>query len=220
MTAVEERGPKTSGTSETSDAAHRPPKSRRADRAAAHVFRPRRVWPAIIVSALLLAIGLIAAIEIISALAGHPARIVPYQAFGRWAAGTPWSDPRMLTGAAIAAVLGLILLLIALVPGRPRFVPLRTGDRDLIIGMQRRSFVHAIERAAESVDGIGGARAHLRRGRVHVTATTSLQTAAPRLERVVRQAVTAKIAALAPVPAPDVRVSVHGRRREGRGHGT
>ncbi|RBQ14261.1 hypothetical protein DP939_41325 [Spongiactinospora rosea] len=207
----------TAGTYPQADA---PPRKggRRADHAAAHAFRPWRRWPAVIASVVLMALGIIAAIEIISALFGGAARVVPYEPLWRWATSAHWNEPAMLTGAAVAALLGIILLLAALIPGRPRFVPLRSGDRDLIMGMQRRSFTNAVRHAVEDVDGVREAKARLRRGRVRVTATTSLLTAAPRLTEAVRQAAAAKIRTLAPVSTPDVKVTV--RDGKGRRHGT
>jgi hypothetical protein len=183
------------------------PSSRRANRAAARAFRPRRVLPSVITAVVLLALGLIAAIEIISALVGGPARLLPYDSAGRWAATTRWNDTGTIVAGTILSLLGLLLLLIALVPGRPRFIPLLTGDRDLVIGMHRRSFTRALAHAAESVAGIDSAKARWQGNRIHVTATTSLRDTRG-LNDAVRQAVSSKLTSLGPASTPHLSFSL------------
>jgi hypothetical protein len=183
---------------------------RRANRAAVREFRPRRVIPAVVASAALMAIGLIAALEIISGLLGVPARLIPYPRVLAWAQSTRWNETAVIVGAAVIAALGLLLLLIALVPGRPRYVPLHTGDPELVMGMRRRSFARALEHAATSVQGVKDAKARVRGDRVRVTATTTMHDSA-RLEDAAHQAVAGTINSLGPTGAPRLDVSL--RRR-------
>ncbi|GLW06116.1 hypothetical protein Misp01_12460 [Microtetraspora sp. NBRC 13810] len=181
--------------------------SRRANRAAVRAFRPRRAVPGTIAAIVLLLLGLVSAIEVISALLGTPFRIVPYDRILNWAFTTRWNNPALLLGAGVAAILGLLLLLMALVPGRGRYIALRTGDPNLIMGMQRRSFARSLARAAESVDGVTAARGHARGGYVHVKATTPLRDTRT-LEETVRRAIHDKIDSLSPASAPHVGVTV------------
>ncbi|GAA2214936.1 hypothetical protein GCM10009850_104030 [Nonomuraea monospora] len=167
-------------TTEEQSGAHRapvpPPRDRAAeraaDRAAVRAFRPYRRIPAVIVATLLALLSLLVLAETVSALAGRPLRWIPYDRMLGWATTTLWSDPRVLLGAAVAALLGLLLLAIALVPGRPRMVPVRSGDPDLIIGLRPRSVARALAHAAEQVPGVRSARATLRGRTVAVTPTT------------------------------------------------
>lgn len=181
----------------------------RPDRAAVRLFRPGRGIPATIAAFALLAIGLLAALEIVSALLGAPAGIVPYRRAADWAMTTSWNDTSALVVSAVVAALGLLLLLIALVPGRSAYVPLRTDDPETIIGMRRRSFADAIAHAARSARGARDARARMRGGRVRVTVTTAA-TDVRAVHDTVLQAVSDKIDEIDPVHRP--RVDLHVRR--------
>ncbi|MEU4409558.1 DUF6286 domain-containing protein [Streptosporangium sp. NPDC023963] len=176
-----------------------------ADRAAVKAFRPRRVVPAVITAILMTLLGLLVALEVISALLGRPLRLVPYDRILSWATSTPWNDPRLMTGAGLAGLLGLLLVLLALVPGRPTLIPVRTGDRDLAIGMQRRGFTRSLAHAAEQVQGIEHARVRLRGKAVHVAADSGMRDTRG-LADAVREAVNLRITALSPVWKYPVRV--------------
>ncbi|MFF0864538.1 DUF6286 domain-containing protein [Nonomuraea sp. NPDC003560] len=188
-----------------------PPRDKGADRAAVRAFRPQRRVPAIVVAVLLTLLGLLVAAETVSALAGSPLRWLPYDRMLAWAATTPWSDPLFLTGAAIVALAGLALLVTALVPGRPRMVPVRTGDPDLIIGVRPKSFTRALEHAAEEVPGVRSAHASLRGHTVAVTPATSGWDDEG-FDRAVREAVLTRLAGLDPVEPYRVAVNVKERR--------
>ncbi|MCG5214447.1 DUF6286 domain-containing protein [Streptosporangium soli] len=186
------------------------PGSGGANRAAARAFRPRRSWPAVIAAVALLVVGLVVALEIISALLQNPARLLPYDSVQGWANATRWNDTGVIVTAAVVTALGLLLLLIALIPGRPRYVPLLTGDRDLIIGLRRRSFARALSHAAEGVDGVSGARTRVHGNHVHVTATTPLHETGG-LDDAIRQAVSSKLTSLAPASSPHLSVSLRNK---------
>lgn len=184
---------------------------RGADRAAVRAFRPRRTVPAVVVAALLTILGAVVAAEIVSALAGRPLRWAPLTWLLGWAASTPWSAPLFLLGAALITLIGLALVLTALMPGRPRMVPVRTGDADLIIGMRRKSFARALAHAAEGVPGVHSARASVRGRTAAVTATTSGWDR-ERFGEAVRATVLSRLAALNPVEPYQVKVNVRERK--------
>ncbi|WP_433244033.1 DUF6286 domain-containing protein [Streptosporangium sp. CA-135522] len=186
------------------------PRNRAADRAASRAFRPRRVVPAVITAAVMTLLGVLVAVEAISALLGNPVRWVPYDRMLGWASSTPWSDPRVMLGASVVTALGLLLVLLALVPGRPRLIPVRTGDPELIIGVQRRGFVRSLAHAARQVQGIDHAQARLRGGTAQVTVRTPMRDTTGLAEDV-RRAVTERVAALAPVDDYPVRVNLRGK---------
>ncbi len=186
------------------------PRNPTADRAAMRAFRPRRVVPAVITAALMTVIGALVAAEVISALLGRPLRWVPYDRLLSWASSTRWDDPRVMLGAGLITALGLLLVLLALIPGRPRLIPVKTGDPDLIIGMQPRSFTRALAHAAEQVPGVDHAQVRLRGRTAEVTAHSLLREPAG-LAEAVRQSVLARITALAPLKDYPVRVNLRGK---------
>ncbi|MEV8633451.1 DUF6286 domain-containing protein [Streptosporangium sp. NPDC051023] len=194
----------------TPPVAPRVPRNPRADRAAVRAFRPRRVVPAVITAALMTVAGVVVAAEVISALLGRPLRWIPYDRLLAWASSTTWDDPGVLLGAGVITALGLLLVLLAIVPGRPRLIPVRTGDPDLIIGMQPRSFTRALAHAAEQVPGIDHARVRLRGKTAEVTAHSPLREPAGLVEAVQRTVVE-RIAALGPLKDYPVRVNLRGK---------
>ncbi|MEU8382302.1 DUF6286 domain-containing protein [Streptosporangium sp. NPDC048865] len=178
-----------------------------ADRAAVRAFRPRRVLPSVITSVLMTLIGLLVALEVVSALLGRPLRLVPYDRILSWATSTPWNDPRVMAGAGLAGLLGLLLVLLSIIPGRPTLIPVRTGDRDLAIGMHRRGFTRSLAHAAEQVQGIEHARVRLRGKTVHVAADSGMRDVRG-LAGAVREAVNLRLTALSPVGKYPVHVSL------------
>ncbi|MFI7127952.1 DUF6286 domain-containing protein [Nonomuraea sp. NPDC050153] len=182
-----------------------------ADRAAVRAFRPSRRAPAIVVALLLTLLGLLVAAETVSALLGDPLRLVPYDRMLGWAVSTPWSNPLFVLASMVVALLGLALLITALVPGRPRMMPVRTGDPDVIIGLRPKSFTRALAHAAEEVPGVHSAHATLRGWTVAVTPSTSGWDK-ERFAQEVRAAVLARLAGLDLVEPYRVTVDVKERK--------
>ncbi|GAA1303394.1 DUF6286 domain-containing protein [Planotetraspora silvatica] len=178
-------------------------------RAAVRAFRPRRAIPAAISALALLAAGIVTAVETISALAGHPATLVPYQQVAAWAQTTTWQDKQALTSAGITAVLGLLLLLFALVAGRPRLLALRTTDPDLVAGMRPRTLSKILAATASQTDGVRNARTKIRGRQVRVNATTDLRDTLGVQQRV-HAAVEHEIGKLAPIGRYTVRTHIRG----------
>ncbi|MFF0307977.1 DUF6286 domain-containing protein [Streptosporangium sp. NPDC004379] len=166
--------------------------------------------PAVVTAVLMLAVGGLVAAEIISALLGMPLRVVPYDRMLAWASSTPWRSPQALGAATLLTALGLLLILLALIPGRPGTVPVRTGDPDLIVGVRRRGFTGALAHAADRVPGVEHSRVRLAGRTARVTARTTLRDASG-LPEAVRQAVHARIEELSPVHDHPVTVRLRGR---------
>ncbi|WP_157548019.1 DUF6286 domain-containing protein [Nonomuraea candida] len=188
-----------------------PPRSKAADRAAVRAFRPQRRVPAIVAALLLTLLSLLVLAETVSALAGRPLRWLPYDRMLAWASSTLWSDPRVLLGSALVTLLGLAALALALVPGRPRMVPVRSGDPDVIIGLRPKSVTRALARAAEQVPGVRSARVRLRGHTFAVTPDTS-ERETDGVGRDVRGAVLSRLAGLDPVRPYRVAVNLKERR--------
>ncbi|ETK35496.1 DUF6286 domain-containing protein [Microbispora sp. ATCC PTA-5024] len=185
------------------------PSRRPESRGVARAFRPTRAGPAGIVALVLLALGVVTAVQVITTLLGNPVRIVPYDQVARWLRTTTWDGDRALAVASALALLGLLLLLIALVPGRGRMVTLATGDPDLAVGVPRRTLSAVLTAAASHVDGVRHARARVHGWRADVRADTDLRDTAGVGERV-RAAVERELDRLAPAHAMSVRVRTHG----------
>ncbi|GAA2662247.1 DUF6286 domain-containing protein [Nonomuraea recticatena] len=182
-----------------------------ADKAALRAFKPRRMVAASVAALVLIGIGFVAAVEIISTLVNRPVGWLPKAPALSWASATPWSSPQVLAAASVLVLVGLGLLALAMKAGRPHLVPVRTGDPDLIIGLQPKGFAAALARAAEDVPGVHSAKAGVGGGRVAVTAYASGWNDA-RLTEAVRHAVLARLGALGPINHYRVSVTMKERR--------
>src|SRR5581483_11298318 len=114
-------------------------------RRARRVFRPRRSVPAIIVAAILATAGILGAIEAVGAALGHPLWKVSYHDFAGPLRDTHWGDTVAPAAAAAIAFIGLILLLVAVLPGRPSAIVLASGDTAIVIGAPRASLRRVLE---------------------------------------------------------------------------
>lgn len=181
--------------------------SRRARRTAVRVFRPRRALPAVVVAASVAVVsGLVLAV-ITASLVGLPAPFPAVDGMVAHAATTPWEAPETMLASAVAAALGLTLLIAASLPGYGGHLVLRTDDRDMAVGLSRRALRDLLAVSARGVDGIRGARVRVGRGTVRVLARTHVR-GAHWLRRDVDAVVRRRLEELVPVRAPRVRVRV------------
>lgn len=198
-----------------------PPRAGRADawsrrgprRKARREFRPRRTIPGVLVAAVLAAAGILGAIQAVSAALGRPLWKLPHRDFAGRLQDTHWNGTATLAVAAAVAFIGLVLILTGVIPGRPRAIPLASGDESVVTGAPRRSLRRSLARLAEDVDGIDRARARARMRSVTVRATTRLRDTGG-LRESVRTAVQDRLAALDPLWPPRVKVRL--RRKAGR----
>ncbi|MEU7690106.1 alkaline shock response membrane anchor protein AmaP [Microbispora hainanensis] len=172
-------------------------------------FRPSRGLPAAVAALALLAIGGLTTVHVVSALLGRPVRLVPYEQWARWASTTAWNDGRTLAVASALALIGLVLILIAVVPGRGRMIALRTGDPDLVVGLPRRALARALGARAGKVDGVRAAGTRMRGWHADVSVRTDLRDTKALAERV-RAAVEDELARLAPAHHISLNVRVRG----------
>ena len=179
------------------------------------IRRPRRTVPATIVGLVLLAASLGLAISCVQFIAGKPP-LIPFttlDAFGRDAA---WNHPAVLAGGAALAVIGLVLLACALVPGTPQVLALASADpgepgsSDAArspAGVTRSSLVRDLTTRAGSADGITGAWVKVRARTVKVVVRTPLQDHSGLADRV-RDVVTARLDDINLTPPPRLRITV------------
>jgi hypothetical protein len=145
-------------------------------------LRPARTPAAVLVAAVLTAgLGLTTA-EIVSALLGKPLGWVPVDQAVAWASRSSWNELPP-AGLALAGV-GAALLLLALVPGRSRLVPVETTDPLIVVGITRVGLRRTLRAVAQEVDGVHKARVRLRRRRIEVTVVTGPESSGSMLKQV------------------------------------
>ncbi|MFI9380801.1 DUF6286 domain-containing protein [Kutzneria sp. NPDC052558] len=84
-----------------------------------------------------------------------------------------WGDIVVLAAAVGVGVVGLVLLLAALVPGRLVVVPLAPDDTGIAAGVGRRSLGSALRRTTLAVDGVSAVRVKRRRRKVIAAVRTT-----------------------------------------------
>jgi hypothetical protein len=186
-----------------------------AERTARTVFRPRRTIPGVVVAAVLAAAGIIGCIWAASAALGRPLWNVPHGDFaGPLQSTVHWSDAGTIAVAAAASFVGLALVLIAVIPGRPRAIPLASGDDSVVFGVPWRSLRRSLCWLVQEVPGIDSATVRAGPRAVTVHATTRLRDTTG-LSESVHTVVAERIGALDPLWPLKVRVRLR-RKKEGR----
>ncbi|WP_445400130.1 DUF6286 domain-containing protein [Streptomyces sp. LE64] len=137
---------------------------------------PRRFWSARRVpaglAALLLAAGAgLLLYDVVAVRAGHPA-MDWRRRLADGLATRPLDDPAVLVGAGVAAALGLLLLVLALTPGRRGLLPMRTPDPDLRVALDRKAAAMTLRDRAVEVSGVQSVRVRVRRRRVDARAVS------------------------------------------------
>jgi hypothetical protein len=182
-------------------------------RKARREFRPRRRIPGVLVAAVLVAAGIVGCIWAASAALSRPLWNIPHSDFaGPLQSTVHWDDTGTLLVASAVAFVGFVLIVIALIPGRTRAIPLASGDDSLVIGVPRRSLRRSLGWLAADVAGIDKAKVRTGRHSVKVRATTRLRDPAG-LRESVQAVVEDRLTRLDPLWP--VRVKVRLRRKKG-----
>ena len=184
---------------------------RRAERAVTRAFRPRRTVPAVVVATLLAVLAAMVAAEVVSHLLDRPLGLLPAAELARLGRDTSWNDPLALALSAAASVIGLLLLLLAFLPGRAQAVAVTAGRPDLLMGVTPQAVARIAEDAAARVEGVSRARARVRADRIRVRADSPLRENG-HLPDQVRQAVSERVGQLGLLRRPRVRVTVRHER--------
>ncbi|MFI6037030.1 DUF6286 domain-containing protein [Streptomyces sp. NPDC051315] len=145
-----------------------PPDAAAGERDTGH--RTHRPWSARRVPAALVASGILLAavatlVDVVAVRAGRPAAAWRRHLADELAT-RPVDDVWMLTGAAVAAAVGLWLIVLALTPGLRHWLPLRSPSRGLRASLDRDGAADLLRDAAMRVPGVGAARVRVRRHRV------------------------------------------------------
>ncbi|MFE7775189.1 DUF6286 domain-containing protein [Streptomyces sp. NPDC057445] len=169
--------------------------------------RPRRTVPATLTALVLLAACVLITIVAIQLIMGQSS-LIGYRSVTDTLHSTHWNDTAVLVAGGTLVLLGLLLLLAALLPGKPRVLPL-SGDMDA--GVTRRSLRHALQNTAASVDGVS--RAKLKLGRRTIVARVRTdRTNTEGLTDAVRAAVDQHLDQVTPLTRPAMKVQLRTTR--------
>ncbi len=173
--------------------------------------RPSRTVPATVVAVVLLAAGALSAVVGI-------ARLVE----GRWptafttvqesATGASWGSTAVWAATVALAVVGLVLLVAALVPGSRRAVgiarqtPAATGHRE--VAMTTRGLARIAAAAADTVDGVDRVSVSAGPGLVRLRVWSGSRDDAALVRDRVQHVVTERLQQLGLQPSPRVRVAL------------
>ncbi|WP_460106680.1 DUF6286 domain-containing protein [Streptomyces sp. YKOK-J1] len=139
-------------------------------------YRTHRAWStrrltAALVAAVILVAAVAALVDVVAVRAGRPAAAWRRHLTDDLAT-RPVDDVWMLTGAAVAAAVGVWLTVLALTPGQRRWLPLRTpaGCPRLRAYLDRDGAAGLLRDAAMRVPGVGAARVLVGRRRIRARA--------------------------------------------------
>ena len=166
-----------------------------------------------LVAAVLVAAGIVGCVWAASAALSHPLVNIPHSDFaGPLQSTVHWDDTGTLLVASAVAFVGFLLIVIAVIPGRTRAIPLASGDDSFVIGVPRRNLRRSLGWLAADVAGIDKAKVRIGRHSVKVRATTRPRDPAS-LRESVQAVVEDRLARLDPLWP--VRVKVRLRRKGG-----
>nr|WP_157554036.1 DUF6286 domain-containing protein [Herbidospora sakaeratensis] len=145
-------------------------KDRRRDRrrTAMRALRPGRTPAGAGVAGALVVLGTALVGEMVCAFAGWPTG---------WSGlpgvlGLAWGEPLVALTGSLMVVTGTVLVLLAMIPGRPRLVPLEVSDDGLVMGLTRAGLKRTLVAVAMTVSGVDLAFVRVRRGQIEVTVLT------------------------------------------------
>ncbi|MEU1200011.1 DUF6286 domain-containing protein [Streptomyces sp. NPDC005813] len=145
--------------------------------------RSPRLWssrrvPAALVAVVTLCVSGALLYDVIAVRSGQPGGAWRAHLADEWAT-RPVDDPWLLIGGAVAALLGLWLLVLACTPGMRRLLPLRTPEGCAEVGawLNRRGAELLLRDAALRVPGVSRARVRVGRHRVSARADVRFRDA-------------------------------------------
>ncbi|MFJ6661515.1 DUF6286 domain-containing protein [Streptomyces sp. NPDC091377] len=154
-----------------SAAAYDPPPVLDGDAGGRHRFWSARRVPAALVALVGLGAAGLVLYDVAAVRAGRPA-MAWRRDLARQLAERPLDDTWVLTGAAVAAALGLWLLVLALTPGLRAVLPMRRPHPDVRAGLRRDAAALVLRDRAMEVSGVQSARVRMGRKRADVRAVS------------------------------------------------
>lgn len=173
------------------------------------IRRPRRSIPATVTAVVLLAVCVVVAVCAVQLALGEPA-LINFTALTQAAHETQWTDLAAAIAGGVAVLLGLLLVLAAIVPGKSLTLALATDESAVDAGISRASLRTAL-RAAARVDGVVGAVIRLRRKQIRAVVRTN-RTTIDGLADAVRAAIEHRLDQIALARQPSVIVKVKATR--------
>jgi hypothetical protein len=173
------------------------------------IRRPRRSIPATLTALVLLAACVLVAVCAVQLTLGEPA-LINFTALAQTAHETQWTDRTAALAGGVAVLLGLLLVLAAVVPGKSLTLALTADESTIEAGISRGS-LRTVLRAEARVDGVVGAAIRLRRKRIRVIVRTN-RTNTDGLADAVRAAIEHRLGQIALARQPSVVVKVNATR--------
>ncbi|MGW7436904.1 DUF6286 domain-containing protein [Streptomyces sp. NPDC054849] len=124
----------------------------------------------------------------------------------------PLNDMWIQIGAAVIALLGLWLIILAVTPGLRHQMPLRSPDADVRAVLERDAVALLLRDAAMRVPGVSGARIRIGRRRIGARANVRYRPAAD-VKTDLLAALQGELAQLALAHPPGIAVRVRARRK-------
>jgi hypothetical protein len=123
----------------------------------------------------LIAISMIVVVEILFAALGKSPWIVDHAAVANDLHQRTWEDGWVRLVAAGAILVGVLLLYVALKRSAPAHLSLQSDDESMTMTVTRKSLERYIAGVAEAETGVDSSSVRARRGRMGVTASTTLR---------------------------------------------
>ncbi|AYF76675.1 hypothetical protein D7D52_25875 [Nocardia yunnanensis] len=177
------------------------------------IRRPRRTGAAVVVALAVFALCLVTVISLIQKLTGGK-ELVSYDSVATRLHDIGWSDPIVAAVGAAVIVLGLLLLALALLPGRPVVLPLADLDGSAA-GVTRRSVRAALTRELDGLPGVDARRIRVGRRTIRVAATSVPAPGEIPPESVVGESISNALQRIG-LSGASVRTRVRELRKEGR----
>ncbi|MBF6210210.1 hypothetical protein IU433_00210 [Nocardia puris] len=176
------------------------------------IRRPRRAVPAALLALLLLAGCVAVGVWAGQRLAGTR-EYVSYDRIATELHGITWNEVPVLIAGIAAVVVGLLLLAVAVLPGRALLLPL-AEEQGLRGGVTRSGLRTALQETATGMDGVRKARIKVKRKGVKVSAHTD-RAQSEGMADAVCDLLTRRVQEIGPQPVRRVRASVHASRKRG-----
>lgn len=172
------------------------------------IRRPRRSVAAALTALVLFAGCALVAIVGVQMLAGQR-QLIRYRSVADALHRAHWNGLGVGIAGGVAAALGLILLLAAIVPGKATVLPVRGEGIDS--GASRRSLRSTLRAAVGSVDGVTTAKLRLRRRKITAKVWTDCPVTVD-LTGAVTSAIDHRLDQIAPAVRPTLRLRVKATR--------
>lgn len=180
--------------------------------------RPRRVIPACLLALAVLALCTVTAISVLQERS-HGTPLLPLHTLARQVRGLYLDDIGVVGAGIVAALLGLVLLGCALLPGRAETLALAAGDRPdpesgtpPVAGVTRSGLRTALAATLADVDGVDAVQIQVRARRVTARVRTELTTT-DTVRETVRQVAADRLSRTDLAQTPDLRVRVALRQK-------